>query len=135
MKLEIAQLDLQKTKENWPQYSPFAPAYVRKIKPGEPADWWVLDEPLSSDAPPSWAKTHHDAYIRIPLFPYTLNSQADLALAFMLQLGLSCAGHMPQKVGRFFVVTGSPVELLYDPDTDENTGLHYWVGFAIELAP
>jgi hypothetical protein len=60
-----------------------------------------------------------------------LSSQGDLALAFMLQLGLSCAGHLPGRVTGFYVVTGQPVELLYDDATNENTGLRYWVGFAV----
>jgi hypothetical protein len=133
MKIEIVRLDLEKTKENWPAGSAFSPAYIQKFKHGQPANWHVLDAPLSDTVPPVWSHTQHDEYIRIPLFPYVLSPQADLALAFMLQLGLSCAGYFPGPVDRFFVATGSPAELLYDPDTDTNTGLRYWVGFAVIL--
>lgn len=133
MKLDIVQLDMEKTKASWPREIPFAPAYVHNRKPGDKAQWLALDAPLQPGCAGTWALAEHDEYVRIPLFAYTLNPKADLALAYMLQLGLSCAGHLPKTVSNFYVVTGSPVELLYDPDTDENTGLRYWVGFAITL--
>ena len=133
MQINIVQLDLNKTRENWPTGVPFAPAYVKKFKRNESANWLVLEQQLVLDQPPTWAKTANDEYMRIPLFPYSLNAQADLALAFMLQLGLSCAGYLPAAVGQFFVVTGTPVELLYNPDTDVNTGIRYFVGFAVIL--
>jgi hypothetical protein len=133
MQLDIVQLDLNKTRENWPAGVPFTPAYVKKFKRNESANWLALEQPLAPGQPPAWAKTVNDEYMRIPLFPYTLNAQADLALAFMLQLGLSCAGYLPAAVERFFVVTGTPVELLYNPDTDVNTGIRYFVGFAVIL--
>jgi hypothetical protein len=134
MKLDIVQLDMEKTKASWPREIPFAPAYMHTRKPGDKAQWLVLDAPLQPGLEkPLWALAEHDEYVRIPLFPYILNPKADLALAYMLQLGLSCAGQLPKTVSNFYVVTGSPVELLYDPDTDLNTGLRYWVGFAITL--
>lgn len=131
MQLDIVQLDISKTQERWPPGVPFEPAYVHRFKPGESHNWLVLDSPLDADQPPQWASPLKDDYIRVPLFPYMLNPEADLALAFMLQLGLSCATHMPKQVVRLLVVTGQPVELLYDPDTDVNTGIRYWVGFAV----
>jgi hypothetical protein len=133
MKLDIIQLDMEKTKAAWPREIPFAPAYTHSRKPGDKAKWLALDAPLKPGEPVSWALAEHDEYVRIPLFPYVLHHKADLALAYMLQLGLSCAGQLPKTVSNFFVVTGSPVEILYDPDTDANTGLSYWVGFAITL--
>jgi hypothetical protein len=133
MNLNVAQLDLKKTREQWPADVPFSPAYVKKFKPGDPVRWVVLDAPFNPGEKPSWALAEHDEYLRIPLFPYYLSSQSDLALAFMLQFGLSCAGHFPGPVENFFVVTGTPVELLYEPDTNNNVGLRYWVGFAVIL--
>jgi hypothetical protein len=133
MRLNIAQLDMEQTKATWPREVPFAPAYVYRRKHGDQARWLVLDAPASPDMPPVWALAEHDDYVRIPLFPYVLSENADLALAYMLQLGLSCAGHLPRQVKHFYVVTGAPVELLYDPDTDTNTGIRYWVGFGVVL--
>lgn len=132
MKLFVEQLDLAKTREHWPRETPFAPALVRDRK-RDKAHWLALTKPFVPGEPPVFSQTEHDEYIRIPLFPYLLRSQGDLALAFMLQLGLSCAAHLPGPVTGMFIVTGKPVELLYDPDTDQNTGLRYWVGFAVTL--
>jgi hypothetical protein len=134
MKINVVQLDIARTRETWPRETLFAPAYVYRRKHNEQSRWFVLDAPLGNDLPPSWANAEHDEYVRIPLFPYMLSAKADLALAYMLQLGLSCAGHLPRAVEQFYVVTGSPVELLYDPDTDENTGIRYWVGFGVVLS-
>lgn len=131
MQLEVVQIDLHKTREHWPVTTPFAPAYVRKFKAGERHNWWVLDQQLMPGSPPVWSSVAHDDYIRVPLFSYVLNPEADLALAFMLQLGLSCAAYMPKGVKKLLIATGQPVELLYDPDTDVNTGIRSWVGFAV----
>ncbi len=134
MKLDVVQVDLRQTRERWPAGVPFAPAFVKKFKRNDSSRWLVLDAPFNPGEVPVWASTNHDEYIRIPLFSYDLSPHADLALAFMLQLGLSCAGFLPNKeIERFFVATGTPVELLYDPDTDRNTSLRYWVGFGVIL--
>ena len=133
MKLDIVQLDIEKTKATWPRELPFAPAHMHSRNSGDKSKWLVLDNPIVPGDSVPWALAEHDEYVRIPLFPYLLSPKADLALAYMLQLGLSCAGQLPGTVSNFYVVTGSPVELLYDSDTDVNTGLRYWVGFAITL--
>ncbi len=130
MKLIVETLDMEKTKAHWPKETPFAPALIRDRKKLK-GHWAVLSAPLQPGGTPEWAYAEHDEYLRIPLFPYALSHQGDLALAFMLQLGLTCAGHLPGQVTGFYVVTGQPVELLYDADTDEAAGLRYWVGFAV----
>lgn len=133
MELKIARLDLEKTKENWPTDVSFTPAYVRKFKHGEKKNWQVLAAALQPGEAPVWSLTEHDEYLRIPLFPYDLSPNPDYALAFMLQLGLSCAGHIPREIAGFYVVTGSPVDLRYDPDTNIHTGIRCWIGFAVIL--
>ena len=129
MKLVVEQLDITKTREHWPREQPFAPAKVKSRKQDK-NKWVVLSAPFQPGQAPEWAYTEHDEFIRIPLFPYMLSAQGDLALAFMLQLGLGCAGHLPGKVTGFYVVTGRPVELLCD-SADNVTGMRYWVGFAV----
>lgn len=129
MKLVVEQLDIAKTREHWPREHPFAPAMVKSRKQDK-NKWVVLSAPFQPGAAPEWAFTEHDEFIRVPLFPYMLNAQGDLALAFMLQMGLACAGHLPGKVAGFYVVTGRPVELLCN-EHDEATGMRYWVGFAV----
>jgi hypothetical protein len=130
MELKVSQLDLQKTAENWPTGTPFKPALIIKQPTMHPDDWWIVDEPILPGQPPVWFSTKQDQYVRIPLFRYDLSPAADLALAYMLQLGLSCAGYLPGAVKKFHVVTGSPVDLLYDEGINTSIGLRYWVGFA-----
>lgn len=133
MKLNIVRVDIEKTKAHWPEGSPFAPAYVRKFKHGDKLNWLVLGAALAPGQEPAWDLTENDEYLRIPLFPYNLSPAPDQALAFMLQLGLSCAGHLPREIADFYVATGTPVELLYDPDTNIPTGIRCWIGFAVIL--
>lgn len=131
MKLQVSQLDLKKTAENWPKDQAFRPALLIKQPAMHPDNWWVCDAPVIPGEQPIWMSARHDQYVRIPLFEYHLSSEADLALAYMLQLGLSCAGYLPGAVSKFHVVTGSPVDLLHDCGTNKTVGLRYWVGFAV----
>jgi hypothetical protein len=131
MELHVSQIDLKKTAENWPSDRPFKPALLIKQPVMHPDDWWVCDAPIVPGEAPVWMSARQDQYVRIPLFRYDLNSEADLALAYMLQLGLSCAGHLPGPVKKFHVVTGSPVDLLYDDAINKSIGLRYWVGVAV----
>lgn len=133
MKLFFDQLDLNKTRTSWPQGAPFCPALVKRRREDK-RHWLALSEPLLPGAVPTWAKTEHDEYVRIPLFPYVVPSpEADRSIAFALQLGLSCAGHLPGPIDAFWIVTGIPVQLLYDHATDQNTGMRFWLGFAVNL--
>lgn len=129
MNIKVEQIDMDDTKKHWPKDKPFRPALVKNRRDNN-EKWIVLSQPIVVGQPPAWSKTEHDEYIRIPLFPYRLNGQGHLALAYMLQLGLSCAGHLPVSVTDFYVVVGHPVELITDVN-NEATYLSYWVGFAI----
>lgn len=131
MELEVIRLDLDKTRQNWPDHMPFAPAHIQPQPTMHPDNWFVLDAPLTPGEAPVWAFSRHDQYVRIPLFSYTLSPKADLALAFMVQLGLSCAGYLPGAVRKFRVVTGVPVDLVHDDDINTSVGLQYWFGLAV----
>lgn len=131
MELQVVQIDINKTREAWPSGQLFAPAYLFKQPTQSPGRWVVFDAPIVPGQPPSIALAQHDQYVRVPLFQYHLSTQADLAFAYTLQLGLSCAGFLPAVVKKFFVVTGTPVDLLYDRDINTSTGLSYWFGLAV----
>jgi hypothetical protein len=133
MELHLSQLDIRKTVKNWPIGEPFKPALIVKQPTVHPHDWWVSDAPITPGQPPMWFSAKQDQYVRIPLFRYRLSPEADLALAFMLQLGLSCAGYLPGIVKKFHIVTGSPVDLLYDNDINTSVGLDYWFGLAVVI--
>lgn len=132
MKVLVARLDMKKTRDSWPEGIPFAPALLKPIDEVGGSKWHILDAAYNPGAQPVWAFSEHDEYLRIPLFSYDLNPAADLAMAFLLQVGLSCAAYLPRPVQQFYVATGNPVELLYDPDTGANSGLRYWFGFAVK---
>lgn len=131
MKLTFDTVDIETSRANWPNDQPFRPALIKNRKQDK-RNWTVLSAPVVPGEPPIWAFTEHDEYIRIPVFPYLLNPRADKALAFMLQLGLSCAGHLPQPIAELYIVTGVPVQLLYNSE-QECTGMRCWAGFAIIL--
>lgn len=133
MKISVDRLDMKKTRDRWPEGEPFEPALIKPVSEVGGSRWHVLDAPYNPGEVPAWAFSEHDEYLRIPLFSYDLNPKADLAMAFMLQMGLACAGYLPGPVRHFYVATGNPVELLYDPDTGLNSGLRYWFGFAVKL--
>jgi len=133
MKLFVDQLDISKTRANWPDGEPFQPALVRHRGRDDKFNWLVLAAPLQAGGEPRWASATRDEYVRVPLFPYLLSSTGDLALAYMLQLGLTCAGQLLGKIEAAHIVTGVPVELLYDPGTAQAAGMRFWVGFAVVL--
>lgn len=132
MKVSVARLDMKKTRERWPEGVPFEPALIKPIEDVGGSKWHILDAAYNPGEQPVWAFSEHDEYLRIPLFSYDLNPAADLAMAFLLQIGLSCAAYLPRPVHHFYVATGNPVELLYDPDTGSHSGLRYWFGFAVK---
>lgn len=127
MKVNVATVDIKKTRDAWP-VGEFQPALVLPRK--DNIRWQVLDAPHTPGNVPVWAGTEFDEYVRIPLFQYHLNPNADYAFAFMLQLGLSFVGHLHQPITRMHIVTGDPVELVYDSD-NKLTHLVCWIGFAV----
>lgn len=131
MELEVIRLDLTKTRQNWPDTLPFSPAHIQPQPTVHPEDWFVLDAPLMPGECPTWAFSKNDQYVRIPLFSYNLSGKADLALAFMVQLGISCAGHLPGKIRKLRLVTGVPVDLVEEDGITTETHLVYWFGLAV----
>lgn len=131
MNVTVSRLNMKTTRANWPDGEPFKPALIRAKQPGLPEDWLIVDAKVDGTAPPIFAYTTHDQYLRIPLFEYTLSPKADLALAAMVQIGLACVGHIQKPVRSLHVVTGDPVDLLYENDINTAIGLRYWFGFAI----
>jgi hypothetical protein len=128
MNFKVNRVDLEKTKSNWPSDKPFAPAYIEPRGKTDKNNWYVLAEPFEPGEKPVWYQTISDEYIRIPLFPYVLHAEADLAFAFMLQIGLACAGELPRNISCLHIVTGVPVEIASD---GEDKHLDYWFGFAV----
>jgi hypothetical protein len=131
MRLKVTRVDLKKSRDTWPTGVPFAPAHIEPR--ADSRNMLILSAPFVPGKPPQWAHAAADEYLRIPLFPYLLNAEADLAFAFMLQLGLSCAAHLPKQVTDFHVATGVPVEMIYDDANERVAHLEYWVGFGVSF--
>ncbi|NDC55233.1 MAG: hypothetical protein EBZ69_00095 [Alphaproteobacteria bacterium] len=130
MQLKLSRIDLARTKKSWPTGAAFEPAYVYK-RPTETVErWLVVSAPLVPGLPQELSESYQDPYIRIPLFSYALSPDADLAFAYILQLGLSCAGHTPKTVNKLHIVTGFPVDLLYEDGITKPVGIQYWFGLA-----
>ena len=133
MQLKVSRVDLARTRKSWPADVDFAPAYIYK-RPTEVVErWLVVSAPVIPGQPQKLSASYQDPYIRIPLFSYKLNPDADLAFAYMVQLGLSCAGYTPKNVNKLHVVTGFPVDLLYEDGITKPVGIQYWFGFAYLL--
>lgn len=133
MELQVSRLDLALTKKTWPEDLPFAPAYVYKRPTAFVERWRVVNSAIVPGRSPRIVDSYQDPYIRIPLFQYALNPEADLAFAYMIQLGLTCASHIPSAVKKLHIVTGFPVDLLYDDAIKKPNVLRYWFGFAYLL--
>ena len=133
MKTKITRVDLRKTRDRWPENEKFEPALMVPQKAGQIADWLIADAPIFLSQPLSLASALGDSYVRIPLFKYELSGQADVALAQMVQLGLSCAAQMPAEIEELHLATGDTVDLVYNEDGTRCEHLHYWFGLAFVL--
>jgi hypothetical protein len=133
MDIQISRLDMKKTAERWPRDLPFAPALLVKQPTVAPSPWIVIDAPIVAGQALSTAFAHSDQYVRVPLFPYQLSPQADVAFAQVIELAMACVGQFIRPVKKLHIVTGSPVDLFYDDDITTATGLRYWFGLAFVL--
>jgi hypothetical protein len=130
MDLIISTIDLQKTKDNWPDGVPFAPALMLKQPTVSPEAWTVVDAPIVFGEPLSVALAVNDQYVRVPLFEYRLPPQAPNAMAHMLKLGVAAAGAVNKSVKKVHIVSGDPVDLRYSSGITTATELRYWFGIA-----
>lgn len=130
MQFRITRIDIEKTRENWPQ-GEFAPAFVLPRNGKEHDVWHVIDQPIRLIPPHSfsWAVAAGDEYIRIPLFLYNIPPQGDLALSFMFRLGLVCGNLTNRNIKTAHIVTGNPAELVYNADGSP-AHLSSWIGVA-----
>ena len=133
MELKVSRIDLAKTQANWPAGMAFAPRLTLPRPVEHVERWLVVSEPVVPGQPPVLSESYQDPYVSIPLFAYRLNPASDLALAYMVQLGLSCAAHTPAEIKKLHVVTGYPVDLLYEDGTNNHIGIRYWFGFAFVI--
>lgn len=93
-------------------------------------EWYVPDKPIQIGRPTSWSYFRQGDFVAIPLFPYLVRPDPDLAMAFSATLMANCWSHFRSEILRLHIVTGVPVESA----EGEHAGLlRFWFGFAITL--
>jgi hypothetical protein len=131
MDVRLSRVDLNKTRETWPDHVPFSPALIYRRPTEHVERWQVVTSPIFVSRPYALSESYQDPYVRIPLFEYQLSPDSDVALAEMLQLGLAGVNNILTPVKTMHVVTGFPVDLVYSGD--KLTALRYWFGLAYLL--
>jgi hypothetical protein len=107
------------------------PAAIVDRAPGE--SWLVSYDAIRMESPIQWANTVREAEVFIPMARYILNPEADLALAYIMQLGIRVSIDVGRPVKRLHLATGFPVDDVTDPHTNERLHFRYWLGFGIVL--
>jgi hypothetical protein len=102
------------------------------IDKAENEQWLVSYDAIRMDRPIVWATTRREGQVYIPLVPYLIRPEADLALAFMLQLGMRVSFELGRPVQRLHVATGVPVSEVTDPNF--GTMWQYYAGFGVVVA-
>lgn len=111
-----------------------APAAIISRAPDE--HWLVSTDAIRMDRPIVWSPTQRESYVHIPLVPYLLRPEADLALAFMLQIGMRVSFSLERPIRRLHIVTGHagpPTGLREIIDPELGTLWQYFAGFGIIL--
>lgn len=103
------------------------------IRRNEGEVWLVPHAPVCLDRPIDWRHQRREDAVYVPLFPYLVPAEPDLALGFMLQLGIRLAGNLESRANvlRVHLALGHPVnEVVLDPG---GPVWQYQVGFALRI--
>lgn len=102
------------------------------VIPRLPQDVWVVShDAIQYDSPVRWVFHKTESHVLIPLVPYLLHAEPDLALAFAFSLGIRCAFQLNTPVKRLHIACGVPVDTL--PENPPTQGLRYHLGFGLVL--
>jgi hypothetical protein len=105
------------------------PQTVIKRSPNE--TWCVPTSPVLPAGNFGWSYCRSEELVQIPLVPYLLKEDPDLALAFMLAIGVRAARDIQRPVRRIHIATGVPMEQ-FGPD-EHGYGMRLFVGFGLLL--
>ena len=106
------------------------PYDVISRKAGE--TWLVSNDAIKMDAPIRWTRYGKDEQLLVPLVPYIVRPEPDLAMGYLFQLGIRAAHDLQQRVQRVHIASGYPVNDIAHVE-DFGRGWQYHVGFAILL--
>jgi hypothetical protein len=93
--------------------------------------WLVPHAPVSLDQPVAWQHHKREDYVYVPLHPYLLPTSPDLALGFMLQLGIKLASELGQPLRRLHLAIGHPVNEISQQGV--GNAWQYQVGLALRI--
>lgn len=113
--------------------TPDGPQGPQDVIRRDPADvWQVALSPIFTDQRPiQWAVQRQQTHVQIPLIPYLLSSEPDLALAYMWQLAFTAAVKIGKPIRRLHLATGVPVETL--DGAPPTAALRFHIGVAALL--
>jgi hypothetical protein len=120
MEVEYTRIDLEKCRQAGEDPILIIPRDVG-------ATWYVPDGTLDPKAKIKWTYFQQQSSVLIPLVPYILQTAPELAMAYVLSLGLHCAVSLPRPIAKIHLAIGTPVEVL------PAGGLRYYVGFGLLL--
>jgi hypothetical protein len=79
-----------------------------------------------------WRHQKRETHVYIPLFPYLIPAEPDLALGFMLQLGMRAATDLGTgRILRVHLALGNPVNEV--AQEGQGPSWQYQVGFALRI--
>lgn len=96
-----------------------------------PGDVWLTSmDAIYLDQPIKWCQYKSEKHVMIPLVPYRLDPNPDLALAFMFSLGVRISYDLGRPVKRLHIATGTP---LSDGSDHPEGKVQYWAGFGLVI--
>ena len=102
------------------------------VIPRRPGDVWLVSHAaIEMEKPIQWQNHRKDDHVMIPLFPYLVRPEPDLAMAHTFQLGIRCSFDLGRPVRRLHLAMGSPVNQISSDDLGELW--QYYLGFAVVL--
>jgi hypothetical protein len=89
------------------------------IVPREPGEVWLVShDAIRLGSPIQWRKHAQQRFVYIPVVPYLTSPEPDLAMAFMLQLGMRVSFDLGVPVRKLHLVIGHPVHQVVRDNTD-----------------
>lgn len=108
------------------------PGLVVPRKPGE--QWVVCQSPVTMAGKTDFTLFADEEQFYVPLYPYLLHREPDLAFAAMFGFGLKCVQYdVRRQVKRLHIVTGVPVVEVDPAEAQGDLVMRYWLGFGLLL--
>lgn len=128
MQLTWSRLDLERTAAAGVKQ----PGILLARASGE--QWVVSEHAVQLDRPTQFTYFGDGNEFYVPLFPYLLHREPDLAFGYMFAAGLSCiARDVRRPVKRLHIVTGVPVIEVEPHEAQGDRNTRYWLGFSFLL--